>query len=112
MSTTYLGPLGSISGGNRKFFVDVYNQLNTNEYLSSINAPVSSRAELLITGASILSGNLTTKDGYTLYSGQCIQFWATASGNYDILATVTLSYTTNYGTTDSTLVYLRVLPSV
>lgn len=112
MGTTYLGPLSTISGGRRLFYVDITNQLNTSEHLTSISAPVSSHIELVITGDSIISGNLTTKDGHTLYSGDAVQFWATASGNHNLLASITIPYITNFGTTDSTLVYLKLVPSI
>lgn len=112
MSTSYLGPLSTISGGRRLFYVDITNQLNTNEHLVSISPLVSSHVELLITGGTIISSNVFTKDGHTLYSGDAVQFWAVASGNYNLLATVTIPYTTSYGTTDSTVVYLKLVPSI
>ena len=110
--STYLGPLSAISGGTRQFYVDVSNQLNTAEKLSSIDSLVSSREDLIVASGAILSGNLTTKDGQILYSGEAVSFWANASGNLNFLGTVTVPYHTNLGTSDTTLVYLKVVPSI
>lgn len=109
---TYLGPLSAISGGRRQFYVDISNQLYTGEKLLQITAPVSSNTGLVITGASILNQSILTRDGHYLYSGEAISFWATASGDLNFLATVTTYYSTTLGSSDTTLVYLKVVPSI
>lgn len=109
---TYLGPLSAISGGRRQFYVDMSNQLDTNEKLFQITSPVSSNTGLVVTGESILTQNILTRDGHYLYSGEAISFWATASGDLNFLATVTTYYTTTLGSSDATLVYLKVEPVI
>lgn len=109
---SYLGPLGAISGGNRQFYVDLQNQLDTSEKIASIDAPASSRDDLIITGAQILTQNILTRDGHYLYSGEAVSFWASASGNLNFLGNVVISYDTTLGSSNTTLVYLKVVPSV
>lgn len=109
---SYLGPLSSISGGSRLFYVDLQNQLNIGETVTSIDAPVSSHDTLAITSGTILGSSVLTKDGHYLYSGQAVQFLASASGNFNFLGHVVISYHTNLGGSDTTLVYLKVVPSI
>lgn len=108
----FLGPLSSTFSGSRVFYADISQQLNTNETLTGLDRVVSMDSRMGISGAQILTGDIITSDGHTLSANKSVQFTALTSGTADFLNSVIIDYGTNLNTQDSTVVYIRVVPSI
>ena len=108
----YLGPLSSETSGGRTFWVDFQNQLNSNEYLSSINSIISSDTDLIISNETILTSGLTTEDSHLLPSGQAMSFYGSCIVEKTNLACITINYTTTANNSDSTKVQLKIVPEI
>jgi len=108
----YLGPLSSAYSGTRLFYVDLSNQLDSSESLSTIDTLVCSDSDVILAGETILSSDLTTKDGHVLSANKSIKFRAGCAVPKETVANITIEYTTDQGNSDSTITYLKIVPSI
>ena len=107
----YLGPVSSPSG-SRILYVSLQNQLNTTETLSSIDSLTSDDTSLTISSQTITTGDITTSDGTVLPANQTVQFRAAATVEKTNTACLTLQYTTDLSNTDSTKIFVKIVPII
>ena len=107
-----LGPLSSSLSGTQKYFVDISPQLNTSETISSIDTMISSDSDVILSASGILSSAVTTKDGHVLPANQSIQFRAGCGVEKNSVAEITIEYSTSDSNTNSTIIYIKVVPSI
>lgn len=108
----YLGPLSSSLSGTRIFYVDLQQQLDTSETVSSIDTLTCNDSDVVLSSSSILSSNLTTKDGHVLPANKSISFRAGCGVSKNSVAQIDIEYTTSLSNTDSTSVFLKVVPTI
>lgn len=108
----YLGPLSSAYSGSRQFYCDLSNQLDGSESLSSIDTLVCSDADIILSNQTILTGDITTRDGHVLEANKSIKFRASCNTPKETVAPIIIEYSTDQGNTDSTVVYLKIVESI
>jgi hypothetical protein len=107
----YLGPLSSLTTNSRQFYVDLSNQLDIDETLSTILVTTTD-TDVTLSNKAILGSDVATRDGITLPASQSITFRATCAISKNTTVPIVISYTTSNSNSGTTTVYLKIVDSI
>lgn len=107
----YLGPLSSKVEAYRTFYVDMRNQLNTNELITGA-VLVSEDSDIVFDDYGQTLTDITTNDGTILQAGQTVYFRVSCNVEKTAVSAIRITYTTDNNNADSTTVYLKIVPTI